>query len=165
MWQMNCDRWVNLRNILLFLLLFFSGLTSCSTVSDLYDDSNSDPHIVKKIESFYHVWVKTPYRYGGNSLKGTDCSGLTKIFYQQKVGKTLPRITTKQARIGKEVNQLSAGDLVFFKSGRGTTGLHVGIYYKNGLFLHVSSKKGVQYANLKDDYWRKKYWKARRIID
>lgn len=162
MWSMNCNRLINLRNLLFFLVIC---LTACSSESSLYADNQSHPQIIKKIESFYQVWKKTPYRYGGNNSKGIDCSGLTKTFYHQKLGKVLPRVTKEQIIEGKAVKQLSAGDLVFFKSGRGTTGLHVGIYYKNGLFLHASTKNGVQYSNLNDHYWRNHYLSARRIVD
>lgn len=162
MWRMNCNKWSKLRYIVLFLLV---SLTACGSESNHDANSKSESQIIKKIESFYQQWRKTTYRYGGNSLKGIDCSGLTKTFYQQNMGKTIPRQTSDQLKAGETVSQLVAGDLVFFKSGRGRTGLHVGIYYKNGLFLHASTNKGVQYSNMNDYYWRKHYLKAKRLVN
>ena len=54
-------------------------------------------------------------------------------------------------------------NLVFFKTGRGLNGYHVGIYVKEDKFLHASTKGGVIYSSLESPYWKKAYWQARRI--
>lgn len=147
------------------MLLFSFTMIGCSSSAAFqYADNNSDKVMIKKIDQQYQVWKKTPYRYGGTTLKGIDCSAFTMNFYRQKNNITLPRVTSSQAKIGQSVTKLQAGDLVFFKTGHGETGLHVGIYYKNGRFLHISPSKGVQFANLNNQYWKKHYWLARRVI-
>lgn len=152
------------RIIALFIVMTLL-LNGCSSVSAIpYVDSHSSREMLTKIENQYQIWHNTPYRYGGNTIKGTDCSGLVMDFYKRQLNKSLPRTTKVQATYGQAVSSLQAGDLVFFKTGQGENGLHVGIYYQNGLFLHVSSQKGVGYASLKDHYWQERYWMARRIV-
>jgi probable lipoprotein NlpC len=58
-------------------------------------------------------------------------------------------------------NQLRAGDLVFFKTGR--TDRHVGVYLENGTFLHASTSQGVIISKLDENYWKSAYWKAKRL--
>lgn len=110
-------------------------------------------------------WKGTRYRLGGNSKKGIDCSGFTQLTFKELFGISLPRMTTEQAKVGKKVekSELQAGDLVFFKTGRGPNGRHVGIYVKDGTFLHASTKGGVIYSKLSSPYWSKTYWQARRL--
>jgi lipoprotein Spr/probable lipoprotein NlpC len=68
-----------------------------------------------------------------------------------------------QARLGKEVRKddLRAGDLVFFRTGK--TSNHVGIYLEKNKFLHASQKKGVIISRLDNVYWKSSYWKSVRI--
>ncbi|MGB8668056.1 MAG: NlpC/P60 family protein, partial [Serratia inhibens] len=55
------------------------------------------------------------------------------------------------------------GDLVFFKTGAGENGLHVGIYDTNDQFIHASTSRGVIRSSLDNVYWKRAYWQARRI--
>nr|WP_309791162.1 NlpC/P60 family protein [Klebsiella sp. SORGH_AS_1025] len=55
------------------------------------------------------------------------------------------------------------GDLVFFKTGSGESGLHVGIYDTDNQFIHASTSQGVTRSSLDNVYWNKKFWQARRI--
>lgn len=125
----------------------------------------SDPLMLAKIDQHYKKWKKTPYRFGGTTLAGSDCSGLVMNFFKNRLAKTLPRSTAEQAKLGYKVTTPKAGDLVFFKTGRSRSGLHVGIYYADGKFLHASTSKGVIYSSLKEDYWKKHYWMTRRVMD
>ncbi|WP_392565108.1 NlpC/P60 family protein [Utexia brackfieldae] len=152
-----------LRSISFFLLsLIFFGCSSTNAVS--YVDQNSDKQVLMNIQSQYQQWKNTPYKYGGSSYKGIDCSAFVMNAFQSKFNVNLPRTTTQQAKLGHEVSKLKAGDLVFFKTGEGRSGLHVGIYYKNGQFLHVSSHHGVQLASLSNEYWKSNYWMSRRVL-
>lgn len=140
-------------------------LCSCSSQASLqYIDTKSDFLMVKNIEQQYQQWRGTPYRYGGYSVKGIDCSAFVNNFYDQKINMPIPRATVEQVKIGKKVSKLQAGDLIFFKTGQGENGLHVGIYYKNGQFLHVSTSRGVEFASLQDSYWKAHYWQAKRVV-
>lgn len=77
----------------------------------------------------------------------------------------LPRDTRQQAKIGTKIDKddLLPGDLVFFKTGSGDSGLHVGIYDTDGQFIHASTSRGVMRSSLDNVYWRKNFWQARRI--
>ncbi len=107
-------------------------------------------------------WLGTPYRYGGNTPKGVDCSGLVKNMYQQVYGITLPRTTSaiaseKCRRISK--SNLQSGDLVFFNTSGKRKGInHTGIFLKKEYFIHASTSKGVIISSLKEKYYRKA-WK------
>jgi probable lipoprotein NlpC len=97
------------------------------------------------------------------SHSGIDCSGFSVVTYRDLFGIKLPRKTTEQAVKGRAVSKkgLRAGDLVFFETGIWQK--HVGIYMEKGRFIHASTSRGVMMSNLKDKYWRKSYWKARRL--
>jgi len=112
----------------------------------------------------YHNWKGTPYKYGGLSQNGVDCSGFIHQTYRSLFKITLPRRTQDQVKEGKRVyiNQLHAGDLVFFKTGWNIR--HVGIYLEKGKFVHASSSKGVTISNMHTGYWKKNYWQARRLL-
>jgi cell wall-associated NlpC family hydrolase len=84
----------------------------------------------------------TPYRYGGTTTRGFDCSGYTGYVYK-KAGKKLPRTSRAQYSATRHISRAAAkpGDLVFFKSGGGGV-YHVGIYAGSNMLWH-SSKPGV----------------------
>ncbi len=110
-------------------------------------------------------YVGVPYKYGGQSPKGFDCSGLTAYVYKRH-GVKLPRSANKQARVGKPVKKphLRAGDLVFFSTGKKRQVSHVGIYVGNDKFIHASSSgKKVTTASLSSSYFKKNYHSARRV--
>ncbi len=113
--------------------------------------------------SQYKKWANTPYRSGGISRKGIDCSGLVHIIFLQKFGIELPRTVAHQARLGKKINKkkLQPGNLVFFKTGGRSR--HVGIYVGNQKFLHASAKKGVIISTLKNPYWAPRIWKVIKV--
>lgn len=110
-------------------------------------------------------WEGTRHKLGGLGSEGIDCSGLTYVVYRDLFGKQLPRTTKEQGRVGRPVKRraLEAGDLVFFKTGFSRR--HVGIYIRDGMFLHASRSDGVRLSNLSSGYWRERYWKARRMTD
>lgn len=109
-------------------------------------------------------YIRVPYRFGGESPKGFDCSGFVKYVYE-KHGKKLPRSADIQYKTGKKVDRssLRPGDLVFFTTyAPGPS--HVGLYYGNGKFIHASSSRGVMISRLDEAYWKPRYLGARRII-
>ncbi len=104
-----------------------------------------------------------PYRYGGNTPRGFDCSGLVQYSYL-RAGVRLPRTTKSQRRHSRPVSlkKLRRGDLLFFNQ-EGKRSSHVGIYIGNQRFVHApSSGKRVNIASLLNPYWRKHLAGARR---
>ncbi|MDR1080380.1 MAG: C40 family peptidase [Deltaproteobacteria bacterium] len=109
-------------------------------------------------------YLGTPYRSGGRSPKGFDCSGLTWFVFRQH-GIELPDTSYKQSRSGRKIDrdELAPGDLVFFRSGRSVD--HVGVYVGHGYMVHAPGRgKKVRRANLEDKYYRQHYVTARRYI-
>lgn len=108
----------------------------------------------------------TPYRYGGQTPGGFDCSGFVKYIFGQ-IGINLPRTADGQATLGIEVSreQLLPGDLVFFRCNGGIID-HVGIYSGNNEFIHSSSPRsgGVIYSSMSEGYYARSYSSARRIV-
>lgn len=108
--------------------------------------------------------VGKPYRYGGNSPRGFDCSGLVQYSYA-RVGVKLPHGTRHLLRESRPVprNKLRRGDLVFFDQ-EGKRASHVALYLGNGRFVHApSSGKKVHVARFSDVYWQRHFTEARRI--
>ncbi|MEN8198604.1 MAG: NlpC/P60 family protein [Thermodesulfobacteriota bacterium] len=116
-----------------------------------------------KLLSQYILWQGTPYRMGGLSKNGIDCSGFVHITFRSKFGYAIPRTTRTQVQLGSRVskNALLPGDLVFFKTGLFSR--HVGIYINDSKFIHASTSRGVMVSNLNERYWKNKYWTARRL--
>ncbi len=110
-------------------------------------------------------YINTPYKYGGTTPAGFDCSGFTQYVYKH-FGVGLPRTAAAQASTGTRIAKadLAPGDLVFFATGGGGID-HVGIYAGSGRFIHSSSPTsgGVIYTSLKENYYAKSYAGARRV--
>lgn len=105
-----------------------------------------------------------PYTFGGATPKGFDCSGYVNYVFNEYKAK-LPRTADAQCLAGIFVLQkdLREGDLVFFIT-EGSGPSHVGIYAGNANFWHASSSKGIMLSNLREDYWRTRYYRARRVL-
>jgi cell wall-associated NlpC family hydrolase len=112
--------------------------------------------------------IGTPYRYGGTTpQRGFDCSGFTSYVFRESVGVELPRTANDQfLQAGTTVAQhdLAAGDLVFFRQGRGRID-HVGIYVGEGRFIHSPSRGGrVRIDALAAPHWTRSYKGAKRLL-
>jgi len=147
----------------LSITIFFSACSSRPPAPAQPLTSKHTP-TVKKLYAQYNSWRGTPYEYGGLSMDGVDCSGFIYKSYKSIFNIDLPRSTKEQVQIGKRVyiNELRAGDLIFFKTGYRTR--HVGIYVEKGKFMHASSSRGVTISSVRDGYWRNHYWQARRLL-
>jgi len=115
-------------------------------------------------------YIGTPYKFGGTTTLGMDCSGLLMRSFES-IDIYIPRTSKEQSKLGKKVaiNELKEGDLVFFKTikrqGRVT---HAGLVTDARsrdqiMFIHSSSSRGVIEANLMSDYYQKAFTKARRL--
>jgi cell wall-associated NlpC family hydrolase len=132
------------------LILLLSGET--------YPEETSTA--LTKLYQQHQVWRGTPYRLGGNSRAGIDCSAFVQRTYQDVFAIQLPRTTDQQLRLGKKISKsdLQTGDLIFFRRGN-----HVGIYMENDKFLHASTSIGVTISDMNNVYWSKYYWRSIRI--
>lgn len=112
----------------------------------------------------YNKWKGTPYRLGGNSLSGVDCSAFVQIVMRDQFGVQLPRTTDQQLRTGQRVrkNRLRTGDLIYFRTSRTT--LHVGIMVDRQRFMHASTSSGVMISSINERYWSRRYIGGRRVI-
>jgi len=126
-------------------------------------DAFESHEILTRLHQQLEEWDGVPYRLGGLSKEGVDCSGFVYLTYLNQFNIRLPRSTYQQSQVGDHVfqNDLRAGDLVFFRIGLATR--HVGIYLEEGLFVHASKSSGVKRSHLQNAYWSKRYWKANRI--
>ena len=114
---------------------------------------------VRVVKTFLGV----PYKLGGSTLRGIDCSAFVKKIYEI-FNIELPRTTREQFSVGKKVekDQLEEGDLVFFKR-RGNSA-HVGIYIGDNQFVHASSyNREVKIDYLDTPYYSKRFLRGVRV--
>jgi lipoprotein Spr len=116
-----------------------------------------------KLHDFIFDWIGKPYRFGGESKKGIDCSAFARELYSRVMGQYLPRNSRQQFKYVQTINkeELKTGDLVFFKIKTRDIS-HVGVYLSDNKFIQ-SSKSGVNIASLENSYWKRYYYKAGRL--
>lgn len=116
------------------------------------------------------TYLGTPYRYGGMTRKGIDCSAFVLSVFGAAAGLTLPRVAASQSQEGEAIDKenLQKGDLIFFSHGKRIS--HVGIVENvteegEVMFIHAATSKGVMVSSLNDSYWGPKYRFAKRVIN
>ena len=126
---------------------------------------------VTQILSEAETYLGTPYRYGGTSRNGIDCSAFVQSVFQM-FNHELPRVSAAQAKEGHVVSkeEIRAGELLFFATNGGSRVSHVGIVHNVSdegeiEFIHASTSQGVTVSPLSMAYWSKRYLYAKRIID
>lgn len=119
------------------------------------DNSNFEERLRKIINPLSGV----PYRYGGTSVKGFDCSGFSQYVYK-KLDIDLPRASYQQYEVGKKVTikNMQVGDLIFFDTNRDGKVNHLGIYLGNNKMAHAGVKSGI---SIQDLGW---YYKNYRVM-
>lgn len=123
--------------------------------------------VIGKILSYARDLLGIPYRFGGTTLKALDCSAFVqKVF--KSVGIDIPRTAREQFKIGREVerDEISEGDLLFFKTSSRRYPSHVGIYIGDNWFIHASRKeRRVTVDSLNEPYYQKRFIGAKRLIE
>jgi cell wall-associated NlpC family hydrolase len=111
-------------------------------------------------------YMGTPYRWGGMTSAGVDCSGLVCLVFKELRKVALPRSAADMIELGSPVEwaDLRPGDLVFFRWGFFGRVDHVGIYTGEGRFVHASSSRGVIESSLNDGYYRTHFIGGRRLF-
>lgn len=127
---------------------------------------DTEVETIHNIELFEMIddWYGTPYRLGGSTKNGIDCSAFMQVMYSELFGITLPRTSREQYNNVRQIalTDLKEGDLVFFRT-RGSGVSHVGFYLQNNKFVHAGSSTGVTVSDLTDPYWSKNFLKAGRL--
>jgi cell wall-associated NlpC family hydrolase len=122
----------------------------------------------KKKKFLYELakYIKVPYKYGGETKSGIDCSAFTQQVYKNSLNVNLPRTAREQYNVGeriRSVSKLKFGDLVYFNTSQIYYPGHVGIYLGDKLFVHASASKGVIVSSLENTYFSNRYIGATRI--
>ncbi len=143
-----------------------SSIEECSALQFKYAQLlNMDVEALTNNELYLFIekWWATPYRYGGATKDGIDCSAYSGTLVHDVYGTVLSRTARSQYQECEKVKKkdLREGDLVFFKTRRSVS--HVGVYLANGYFTHASTSSGVMISRLDEDYYNKKYIGGGRI--
>jgi hypothetical protein len=123
-------------------------------------DSTSDLQLMETLAD----WLGTPYRHAGFSKNGIDCSGFVSMIYKQVYGVNLTHSSRSMIYQMKEKvkkSELKEGDILFFRI-HGKRISHVGIYLKDGMFIHASSNRGISVETLNCKYYQRAYYTAGR---
>jgi len=143
-----------------------SDVIKRSAIENAIKHSKTIDNILMEAESY----LGTPYRYGGSTRNGIDCSAFVLSVFGAAAGMDLPRVAAQQSNEGDSVErtELQKGDLVFF-SHRGSRISHVGIVEDvtpegEVKFIHAATSKGVMVSSLDDSYWGPKFRFAKRIV-
>ena len=125
---------------------------------------NTDADQVKNIPLYQTIdeWYGVPYKLGGTTKQGIDCSAFVQTVFISAFGVTLPRTARDQYNLTRRISQtqLQEGDLLFFNTRGGVS--HVGIYLQNNKFIHASVS-GVMISDMFDPYYVKHLVAAGRV--
>jgi cell wall-associated NlpC family hydrolase len=107
---------------------------------------------------FISAWIGAPYKYGGNTTAGTDCSGFVNATYKSVFSKSIARSSLQLFKESKPIkeNELLEGDLIFFDIQDQKIS-HVGMHITGNYFIHASTKKGVVINSREEPYYKQHF--------
>ncbi|MBA3899069.1 MAG: C40 family peptidase [Bacteroidetes bacterium] len=117
-----------------------------------------------KLYEFIEDWKDTPYKYGGKSKTGVDCSNFATLMYDEVFKLGISGSCSNLYQLCKPIDksELKEGDLLFFKIDKDRIS-HVGVYLHNNKFVHATTKKGVMINDLDETYYKKYFFNAARF--
>jgi probable lipoprotein NlpC len=153
----------------LVLLIFSLILNGCALSRNIYSKGKPISKVDKVVKNALK-YNGVPYKFGGTSKRGMDCSGLIYVAFGQD-NIQLPRVSREMAKRGRKISlsNVKKGDLLFFRTVNSRRRInHVGLItsIKNGqiLFIHSTSSKGVIVSALSQKYWKNAFVKATSIL-
>jgi murein DD-endopeptidase len=142
-----------------------TGQEAVAVVPEPVLQPTPEPSQASDAAIFAIAQLGSPYKFGGTSPAGFDCSGLVRYSYGL-AGVTLPRETREQRKVTRRLepdDTLATGDLLFFNYGQNAP-LHVGLYVGNREFVHAPSSGGkVRVEPMDAPHWKKRFIEARRV--
>jgi len=146
----------------LFLSASFVLGTETGHTSLLSSRVSKEKQFEKKVKEYLGV----PYRRGGASKNGMDCSGFVRTLYDDLFNIELPHSSREQYRfpVLHKISKvrMQPGDLLFFSDKKKKRVNHVGVYLSGGRFIHASSSLGITVSRLTESYWQKRFVGSRR---
>ena len=134
----------------------------------LKEDQNSNyPEKTRIFLKQIKYYLGTPYKYGGTSRQGMDCSGFVSVVFRESFDIELPHNASQIYRKSQKIapREFNLGDLVFFRTAKTRKIDHVGIYLVKNYFVHASLSHGVVVSELTDKYYRSRFAGGGRIIN
>ena len=154
----------------LILLLFSMILMSCSSSKRIVSNSKTTSTKIDRIVSNALKYKGVKYKFGGTTKRGMDCSGVIYVAFKEE-SFLLPRVSKDMAKRGRKISLSKAqkGDLLFFKTNKSSNKInHVGLIVSNLKgqikFLHSTTSKGVIVSSLSQNYWKKVFVKATKVL-
>jgi cell wall-associated NlpC family hydrolase len=110
------------------------------------------------LNNFMLKWIGKPYKLGGKTEKGIDCSQFNKRLYKDVYNKDLENVAYKQYNQTQRIKRdsLQIGDLIFFRSKASPSGWHTGVFIGNTYFIHAANRfEGVKVSSLEEPRYKK----------